>query len=214
MVKFYGVLSYVWLNPDNIILNNLKKGEIDGVLISSIGYSKYATYRKWIRRNKNIIPSIMIDHEAFYRNKTGKKWSYNAIKQLQIYSAYNLKNLGFKEIIVIAPDEIGEEETSYNWGIKFIKDYEGEILFPFHGKLPADAEYVGIPKERLGTEWYKLLNNKYKLHGLGVSPKNMKMLHDYNFFSCDGTIDSDGWSNNRVEDFKLSIDKQTKRTGE
>ena len=153
----------------------------------------------------------MIDHEAFRRNRQNIKWSYNAVKQLQLWAAHNLNGLGFKDIVVIAPDEIGDEETSYEWGCKFIKDYEGETLFPFHGKLPDDVEYVGIPKERLNTPWREELpENNYKLHGLGVSPRNMPMLKEYGFYSCDATIDSDGWQRIRIEDFMIVEASNTK----
>jgi len=215
LVKFYGVLSYVWLNPDNIILNNLKDGLIDGIIISSPGYQNNLTYRKWIRRNRKHIPSIMIDHEAWLRFKRGISMPYNAVKQYQVWASYNLKNLGFKDIIVIAPDVIGNELESFEWGSMFQKEYEGNIMYPFHGKMPDGVEYVGIPKENLETDWYDNLPSKnVKLHGLGVSPRNMPMIKEHGFVSCDGTIDSDGWSKNRIEDFRTSLNETKLRMSE
>jgi len=209
-MKFYGVLSYVWLNPDNIILNNLKEGLIDGILISSIGYcdkKRGKRYRKWITRNilnKNI-KSIIVDHEAWgrFKKKPSIIWSYERIKSYQSEATRLLQKLPV-EVITIAPDLIGEDETSYDWACKFKDEFSSEfnIIYPLHGRVPEGVERVGIPKENLEKNWKEqLIHNNYKLHGLGVSPRNMPMLKEENFYSCDATIDSDGWQRIRIEDF-------------
>ena len=81
--------------------------------------------------------------------------------------------------------------------------------------MPDDVEYVGIPKVRLESNWHDLLPNKnVKLHGLGVIPKMMSMLKEKDFFSCDATVNSFGWSQHRIEDFYKALDETKLRMSE
>ena len=213
-MKFYGVLSYVWLNPKNIILDNLKNGLIDGILISSVGYQENKTYRKWIRRNKKHIPAIMIDHEAWTRFKRGVVWSYTAIKQIQEWAYHNLNLLGFDDITAIAPDVISNAELTKEYQEQFYKDFDGETVYPYQGIFVDGPDYLAIPKINLNQEYIdQIPKGKYRLHALGVTPNEIPLLVKNEFYSCDCTIDSGGWSQNRIEDFHLSIEKQTKRIG-
>jgi len=211
-MKFYGVLSYVWLNPKNIILGNLKEGLVDGILISSVGYQENRTYRKWIRRNQKHIPSIMVDHEAWTRFKRGVVWSYTSIKQIQEWACHNLKLLGFDDVVTIAPDIISNAELTKEYQERFYKEFTGETVYPYQGLLIDGPDYLAIPKINLNQEYIdQIPKDKYKLHALGVTPKEMPLIVENDFFSCDATIDSGGWSKNRIEDFRTSVNTKQYR---